>query len=853
LVWLAPVVVAGCALGAQWAAWLRLIAPNVTRDDLLLLWPLPLALMALWLAALALAWRRRNVFTASLAGGLTALLVLSTLTARRVLPPPGDVSELARAQTVRPNRRVPVALQGWVAAQPQRNDNGVEFPFECARATTVAGAEYSGPPLGAHGGRVWVRAPLDADFSVGDALALRAELETLPEAGNTAEREHRSRYLLHGCWCIGRLKDAHEIRLVRRADRYPLAQLIVGTRRRVLRHYETAFAGAQRVYPASTAQLLTAMVFGEGGLREPLPRQTRDAFRAAGLSHLLVASGTQVALLAALLLGGAHLLGLRRWWLVALAVPVLVFYALVAGGAASIWRATIGGGLLAAAFVLGRETDGLTLWSLALIALLAIDPAGLFDLSLQLSFAATWGLLALSPLLRGVLQRRFGRNALTDLAALTLGAQMATLPILLYQFGRVSASSVGANFLGVPLAGVLVATGLAGLVTPHADALNYALTKGLADVATFAASLPGAQFETPPLPAQWALLSYGGLLLLAALPVGGAARRRENLDALRAETARWWQRRRERAEQRGDWLWRPATWFVLAWLFLTVRAGSRTVQQARPAPLLVAVLDVGQGEAIVIHSPAGRTVLIDGGTVAAPDRGDVGRSVIVPYLAALGVRKIDALVITHADADHVNGLPFVLHEIPIGLVIDGAARGAQSTPSGGRNADEADYLALRAQLEARRIPIYAARPGQRLNLGGGVALRVLAPVEPLLEGANNNAAVLRLEYGRVSALFTGDIERPAEERLVRRGLIAPCTILKVAHHGSHTSTSPLFLQAARPQAAVISCGRYNDFGHPAPQTVQRLAAARIPTFRTDRQGAVEFLCNRDACWAQTYR
>ncbi len=272
---------------------------------------------------------------------------------------------------------------------------------------------------------------------------------------------------------------------------------------------------------------------------------------------------------------------------------------------------------------------------------------------------------------------------------------------------------------------------------------------------------------------------------------------------------------------------------------------------ARPDELLIAVLDVGQGEAIVIRAPSGRTVLIDGGTVAAPDRGDVGRSVIAPYLASLGVRKIDALVITHSDADHLNGLPFVLREVPVGLVIDGAAR--RSTASPGNDAAADDYFALRAQIRERRIPDHAATPGQILNLGSGVVLRVLAPVEPLLEDANNNAAVMRLEYGHVSALFTGDIEQVAEERLVRRGLISPCTILKIAHHGSKTSTSPLFLKAAQPKAAVISAGRYNGFGHPSAQTINHLAAARIPTFRTDRQGAVEFRCGQNECWAQTYK
>ena len=132
-------------------------------------------------------------------------------------------------------------------------------------------------------------------------------------------------------------------------------------------------------------------------------------------------------------------------------------------------------------------------------------------------------------------------------------------------------------------------------------------------------------------------------------------------------------------------------------------------------------------------------------------------------------------------------------------------------------------------------------------------LSVLAPSSPPLPGSNDNSVVLRLEHERVAMLLTGDIEREAEERLARRGAPLNCTVLKVAHHGSKTSTSPLFLRAANPRIAVISCGRYNSFGHPAPQTLGRLAERRVPIYRTDTQGAIEIFSNGRDCWVQTFR
>jgi competence protein ComEC len=259
------------------------------------------------------------------------------------------------------------------------------------------------------------------------------------------------------------------------------------------------------------------------------------------------------------------------------------------------------------------------------------------------------------------------------------------------------------------------------------------------------------------------------------------------------------------------------------------------------------MLDVGQGESLLVRSPSGRTVLIDGGSTSRFESENVGNTVIVPYLQAMGVQRLDALVITHSDADHCNGLLAVVRELPVGMVIDG---GQQD------EAGASEYLELRRALELRKIPVVTAHSGQRLNLGAGAELQVLAPLAPPFRGENannNNATTLRLAYGQTSILLTGDIERAAEERLVRRGAQLQCTVLKVAHHGSKTSTSELLLRSAAPRAALISCGRYNPFGHPSATVLQRLARHHITTFRTDTSGALEVACDGQTCSVQTQR
>ncbi|MBV9469828.1 MAG: hypothetical protein JOZ57_11350, partial [Abitibacteriaceae bacterium] len=217
-------------------------------------------------------------------------------------------------------------------------------------------------------------------------------------------------------------------------------------------------------------------------------------------------------------------------------------------------------------------------------------------------------------------------------------------------------------------------------------------------------------------------------------------------------------------------------------------------------------------------------------------------------------------------ADHCNALASVLSEVPVSLALDGGSAAGATAPRLAANAisttnsrahhsegQGVEYEKLKMQLREHGVPIYAARAGQRLNLGDGVTLTVLAPLEPFFPSDNNNGAVLRLDYGTTSILLTADIEHEAEERLVRRGTPLRCTILKVAHHGSKTSTSLPLLNAVQPQAAILSCGRYNGFGHPSSQTLTRLAQRHVPVYRTDADGAIEVFSDGHACWIQTFR
>ena len=237
-------------------------------------------------------------------------------------------------------------------------------------------------------------------------------------------------------------------------------------------------------------------------------------------------------------------------------------------------------------------------------------------------------------------------------------------------------------------------------------------------------------------------------------------------------------------------------------------------------------LDVGQGDAALFVSPSGQVLLVDAGPRGADDE-------IQEAMRDAGVSHIDVVVLTHAHLDHIGGLKALLGDVQIGRVID----------SGFMHPTKA-YQSLLKALEDHKVPMETGRKGLSIELGGGVSLGLLGPSDPLLSGTrsdpNSNSIIARLVHGEVSVLLTGDAEAPTESRLMAEGEPLEATVLKIAHHGSDHATSLSFLDASQPKVGVVSCGRNNKYGHPAPGLMQRLARKRVPLHRTDRGGTVAF-------------
>jgi competence protein ComEC len=537
------------------------------------------------------------------------------------------------------------------------------------------------------------------------------------------------------------------------------------------------------------AGLVEALVLGR---RDDIEPDLRTEFVDAGLAHLLAISGLHVGIAAGWIALGARALG--------------------AGHAAGLWSAALTWGYVAllgfpapatraAAFVTvfaasrrrQRHPPPRAVLAVAILVVLAAEPAAATAVGAWLSATAVAGTRAATELV----PRRAKLRALWQLGAASAGATLATAPITAYAFGSVAPAGILSNLLAVPLAGLAVPGVFASLALGSVLAGGAGLAlAGIEWVAAITSRLPGGHLAGPPGVAfalPWAAALAASVWLIQTRPSWVRVRRQLLVGAAAAS-------------------WASAV--------LPALRAPRHQQQ-----LTIHVLDVGQGDAIAVRTPHDRWVLVDAGLRTGS--WDAGARVVVPFLRRRGVRSLDAVVVSHGDADHLGGIPAVLDAFPAGLLLEPG----QPLPS-------ALYVEHLAAVDAGGVAWRAARAGDTLVVDG-VVFAVLHPTSEWMAGQlspNENSVVVHVSYGCFDALLTGDAGTPVEALLAAR--VRRTELLKVGHHGSASATGDAWLDALRPRAAVISVGRNNTYGHPAAAVLARFAARGIPVFRTDRGGSL---------------
>ena len=691
--------------------------------------------------------------------------------------------------------REALAPNGWAPAE------GRAIVWAEPDAPSVEGRAY---PYMRHGDEIVVEGFLDAPENIGPfdyrehlaargvgAAVSRAEIiEIAPGAGGAAAALHESR---------ARLRDA-----------------------------------LQRSAPEPAASLASAVLLG---LRAGLPPDATADFRRAGLAHLLAISGLHVGMVLGIaLLASRAVFGSRYGLYLVLPLAAVWGYVLLAGAPPSAMRAAMMGSAFLLALAVGRLPAAVNALGLAAFVLLLAEPRSLWDRSFQLSFSAMAGVLLLglpaSAWAReraAVLRRRLPYalvrtlQAVAASLAVSLGAFAGSLPLTAYNFGEVPLLGAPATLLAMTLMPFFlvcaVLTAAAGLALPPLAAAlgagTWLLGSALAGVASAFAAVPGAVVAAGGSGGSGAGWVWGGYALLA-LAVAWGLRRRWTADA--AGLARGLRRGPASRTERLAVLGAAGALAAAVWVAaLTPNADL----------LELHVLDVGQGDALLIVTPDGASALVDGG----PDpRLAVNR---VDAALPLAGMRIDLGALTHGHADHAAGF------------LEMARRGRLRTvlvPPPVPGEDEE----WRSELDALGAEVVEASRGMAVALGEEAALLALNPPAPPLSGtdsdANNNGLALRLTYGETSALLMADLFAEAEWAMLDAGVDVSADLLKVGHHGSATSTSPEFLAAVGPSAAVASVGADNRFGHPSAEVMERLerrvGAARL--FSTAEDGCVRF-------------
>jgi competence protein ComEC len=660
---------------------------------------------------------------------------------------------------------------------------------------------------------------LPDELGRGDELELEAELGLVHLFANEGVGSGIVRVASTGVVASGRA-----IRVDRHERGGGVRRAIDAARLHVRRRIEAT-------YHPSARGLARALVLGETDLDEA----ESAAFRVTGLSHLLAVSGTHlvvavgsivVALRAALL--RVPPLSLRidvTRVAMAIGVPLAWLYGELAGGSGSVLRAAAMLSAASASRWLDRRPDAARVFALALLVGVAVDPLSALDVSFGLSAAATGGLLLASePTARWIGARaeedappwRGLARGLAQAVASTLAATMACAPIIATMSPTLPVVGLAANVIAAPL----------GELFALPFCLAHAALAWAPPLETLAAWIGGGALRAVSLVARGAAAT--GLALPVPTPTPGQLVVVASV-ALLAATSR--ERRR-------------AVLLVGALALLSLELGARRAGAPRGL-LRISALDVAQGDALVVDLPDGRVMLVDTGGL--PGGGpDVGERVVVPVLRARRRAHLDVVVITHAHPDHHGGLEAVAEAVTIReLWHPGTIRA------------DGDLGRLVERLRARgtivRVP---AELCDEVHRFGEARVEVLWPCPGAEEvlSENDNSLVLRLSHGARSALLAGDAELEAEQAMLARDPARlRADLLKVGHHGSHTSTSPPFVEAVDPSDAMISCGVRNRFGHPRPSTLSTLGARGVRIHRTDRSGERRWWTDGRSTWTSDGR
>jgi competence protein ComEC len=768
-------------------------------------------------AILVLVRSRRATFTLFWVG---AFFCLGVLALQLQLQPPISHGHVSRFAT-----RDRVVVEGILTEPPEQTVKRVRLNVN-TQTMVRNGKAIRGT------GKILVSLhELEQRLDYGDRIRFESRLRRPSNFNNPGGFDYQRYLAAREIWTTAFVNNPGKIARVATKQGSAFRIWIEGLRNRI-----RAFLDRQST--PTSGPILKALILGERGT---IPKPVREDFAISGTAHVMAISGLHLGIIAFFVFRGLLWI-LRRSERITLktnifklsallTIPPILLYTLMAGARITTARAAIMIIVYLVSILIDRPRDLYHTLALAALVITLIDPASVLEASFQLSFMAVLAILFLFPKLNQFFRRddilplphrgpihwlvSWSRNLLL----VTLAAIIGTAPLIAYHFHRLSPMGLIGNFVVIPLLGflaipaglisALVSLGSIYLAIPFIRIANWIadLTVGLVHRL---ASLPGASFHVTTPTLLEMVLFYG---LVTALP-----------HIRRSRFAR--------IALVGILLFGAAD--VGYWFFRT-----RFNQNLR-----ITVVDVGHGDCAIVEFPGGKRALIDGGGFY-DDSFDVGENVVAPVLWKKKIKKVDFLVLTHPDPDHLNGLKFIARTFHVRELWDS-----------GQESDSPffdEFMTIVRQKGIQRVSMFREDEPRVIN---GVTVHLLHPSRRARSQGvtpNNRSLVLRLVFGSQTFLFTGDIEREAEAELIRSGVDLRSRVIKVPHHGSRTSSTSAFLKQVRPEIALVSVGQKSFLHLPNRTVLRRYQQFGSSVFRTDQHGAITLETDGKTLTVKTFR
>ncbi len=620
---------------------------------------------------------------------------------------------------------------------------------------------------------------------IGDKISASGNLKLITNYGNPGQIDTATRMKANE---ITARMSANKLGVtVEPVDDCDLWTKFLRTVAQIRQHYRESMS--QVMSPEDAAAVFAMLFGGYAGLNPELVEE----FQTTGIVHILSVSGSHMTMLAAATAWLCALFRFNRRLTFAVGLFIIGTYSILSGLLPQVLRSAMMGTLIFFAKTLDAQAEGARLLTLTALAMLVNQPLLLFDVSFQLSFTSTAGLIYLAEDLRNLMERL--PKFFADAASMTIAAQLASLPVVVWYFNQISLSSVFANAFVMPLLEVVIVGGLFGgiiaAVVPVGGKFffaNMALIFGAgAELNRVFANLPLSAVQVPTLGLLAGFFYYAALILRRAvilLPIA----------------------------------------ILIALSF--VRFGG---------DVEVNFVDVGQGDCAVVVTPHGHCMIFDAGGTRE-HMFDVGGRIVVPYLKHENIRAVDKIFLTHVHEDHAAGAGAVIKKLPVGEIITAGE-------------PRSEYAAVFGIAEENLPPLRSGHAGEKFSVDG-VEVEIL--FAPQVGTGNEISNVYRVRCGNVSFLITGDLVTDIEAQMLRAGVDVQSTVLKVGHHGSKTSSSEEFLRAVKPKCAVICVGYGNNFGHPRAEVLERLESLPTKIFRTDTDGLIKFRTDGKSLSVETF-